>query len=137
MPNPVIFQMASTVSKNSWAYLLSALCIPPLAYVVYQRYFHPLAKYPGPFWASITPFWKLWQFLNYRLPQSILELHQKYGAVVRIGPNDIDFWDASAIKPIYRSGRSMPKSDFYDGFKTFNANLFGTRDEGVRSPRHL
>jgi hypothetical protein len=25
--------------------------------IVYYRYFHPLSKFPGPFWASVTRLW--------------------------------------------------------------------------------
>lgn len=46
-----------------------------------------------------------------------------------IGPNDLDFQDADAVAAIYKSGRIMPKSSFYDGFTAFKANVFGTRDE--------
>ena len=48
-----------------------------------------------------------------------------------IGPNDLDFQDADAVAAIYKSGRIMPKSSFYDGFTAFKANVFGTRDEAV------
>lgn len=25
--------------------------------IVYYRYFHPLSKFPGPFWGSVTRLW--------------------------------------------------------------------------------
>lgn len=65
------------------------------------------------------------------MPNTLLELHEKYGPVVRIGPNDLSFQHAAAIDAIYKSGRKLIKSNFYDGFTTFHPNLFGTRDEEV------
>lgn len=102
-----------------------------LIYVVYQRYFHPLAKYPGPFVASITNFFKLYHHSRIQLPQTIQALHERYGPVVRIGPNDLNFNGAGAIGAIYKAGRRMPKSQFYDAFTAIKPNIFGSRDEAV------
>lgn len=33
---------------------LSQIIVGIICIVVYQRYFHPLAKFPGPFWSSVT-----------------------------------------------------------------------------------
>jgi benzoate 4-monooxygenase len=66
------------------------------------------------------------------LPEKLEALHDQLGPVIRIGPNDISFQSAAAIGPIYKSGRRVVKSEFYDGFTTFHPNVFGTRDEEVR-----
>lgn len=39
-----------------------------VSYIVYQRFFHPLASYPGPFLASITDLWQVFQFLSLDQP---------------------------------------------------------------------
>jgi len=65
------------------------------------------------------------------MPEKLLKLHEQYGPVVRYGPNELSFWGVKAINPIYKSGRKVLKSDFYDGFTTFYPNLFGTKDEEV------
>ena len=101
-------------------------------YVTYQRLLHPLAKYPGPFLAAFTDFHKFYLFWSLRIDQKILSLHQKYGPIVRIAPNELSFWNAEAVAPIYKSGKVMVKSSFFDGFTTFNPSLFGNRDEKVR-----
>ena len=67
------------------------------------------------------------------LPQAVLETHQKYGPVVRIGPNDVNFQGRDAVNPIYKAGRSMPKTTFYDSFVAVHPSLFSTRDEAVRT----
>lgn len=66
------------------------------------------------------------------LHEKLVELHQKYGPVVRIGPNHLHFWDGEAIAPIYKAGRKMGKTEFYGAFTAFNPNLFGGRDEDVK-----
>lgn len=102
-----------------------------VAYLAYFRWFHTLSKFPGPFWASQTDLWRVYQLCTRRMPETLLKLHEKYGPVVRIGPNELSFQSSEALATIYKSGRTMIKSNFYDGFTAFIPNLFGTRDEEV------
>lgn len=101
-------------------------------YVVYQRLLHPLARFPGPFLAGLTEISKFSYFWSLQIDRKLFALHEKYGPIVRIGPNELSFYGAEAVAPIYKSGRVMPKSHFYDGFTTFKPNLFGNLDEDVR-----
>lgn len=103
---------------------------------LYNLFFHPLSKFPGPFWAKQTDVWRTYNLCTKRFPDTLSALHAKYGPVVRIGPNDLSFQSVDAIEAIYKSGRRVSKSEFYDGFTTFHPNLFGTRDEEVRSNDH-
>jgi hypothetical protein len=48
-----------------------------LSRAIYNRYFHPLRHFPGPFWASITDFYLVYMVAS--IPTLGLELHQKYG----------------------------------------------------------
>lgn len=65
------------------------------------------------------------------LPQAVLKAHEKYGPVVLIGPNDVNFQSRDAIDPIYKAGRSMPKIIFYTAFTAIHPNLFSSCDEAV------
>ncbi|EGN99142.1 hypothetical protein SERLA73DRAFT_137309, partial [Serpula lacrymans var. lacrymans S7.3] len=62
--------------------------------------FHPLAKYPGPVLCKLTKFWLAYhgqtgkQYLYYK------KLHEKYGSIVRIGPNELSITEASAVAPL-------------------------------------
>jgi hypothetical protein len=67
------------------------------------------------------------------LSNVILEAHATYGPAVRIGPNDINFQSRDAVDAIFKDGRSMPKTIFYDAFTAIHPNLFSTRDETVCS----
>lgn len=98
---------------------------------IFQTLFDPLRKIPGPFWAKRTHLWKAFHMYSRDLPQAILKAHQKYGPVIRIGPNDVNFQGRDAIDSIYKAGRSMPKTIFYDAFTAIHPNLFSTRDEEV------
>ncbi|KAH8816733.1 putative benzoate 4-monooxygenase cytochrome P450 [Xylogone sp. PMI_703] len=115
--------------------IFATIFILSFGYVIYYRYLHPLAKYPGPFLASLTNFWKAYHYWKQDFHHNMLTLHDEYGSIVRIGPNDLAFNGAEAIAPIYKSGRHMPKSVFYDAFTAFKPNVFGTRDETLHGLR--
>lgn len=120
---------------HQWV-LAGELCLLLLlSYLIYIRTLHPLAKYPGPLLASLTNSWKAYYVYKLFFHEKLIELHQRYGPVVRVGPNHLHFWDGNAIAPIYKGGRSMGKSEFYDAFTAFNPNLFGTTNDDVSDCR--
>ncbi len=47
--------------------------------VIYYRFFHPLAKFPGSFWASVTRLWITWHNIKEDEPTTYRELHKKHG----------------------------------------------------------
>ncbi|KAF4999987.1 hypothetical protein FDECE_11335 [Fusarium decemcellulare] len=105
-------------------------------YVVYQRLFHPLAAYPGPFWASITDLWQVSQFLSLKQPYHLTELHEKHGPFVRYGPDKLSITAEEAVPLIYqKGGKNLPKTEFYDAYGAKIPNVFGMRDEHMHSIR--
>ncbi|KAF4334064.1 cytochrome p450 oxidoreductase [Fusarium beomiforme] len=65
------------------------------------------------------------------------ELHQKYGPIVRTGPNIVSISDPSAIAPIYAIGSKFLKSSFYTIFDTFYKDNPMPTTFSVRDPsRH-
>ncbi|KAB2568799.1 Cytochrome P450 monooxygenase gsfF [Lasiodiplodia theobromae] len=105
------------------------------AYIIYQRFLHPLSRYPGPLLASLSNVWKAYHVYQGDLEYAILKLHQEHGKIVRIGPNHLDISDAAAVKDIYLTGKSFVKSSFYDAFTALRPNIFGTRDENIHAAR--
>lgn len=115
------------------AFFILAGC---LLYAIYQRWFHPLAAYPGPLWASITDLWQVHQFLTLKQPYHLTELHERYGPFVRYGPDKLSITSEDAIPLIYqKGGRNMPKTEFYDAYGAKIPNVFGMRDETVSCVR--
>ncbi|ETS79298.1 hypothetical protein PFICI_09151 [Pestalotiopsis fici W106-1] len=113
-----------------------ALIIGSLVYVVYQRYFHPLASYPGPFLASVTDLWQVFQFLGLKQPYNLTELHEKHGPFVRYGPDKLSITAEEIVPLVYqKGGRLMPKTEFYDAYGAAIPNVFGMRDEAAHSIR--
>ena len=86
------------VMANIWPWLLIAVILGRLAQL---RYHKGLNKFHGPFLASLTNLWRAWNLCGTKNRMPIAELHERYGEVVRIGPNVLSFSNPSAIKDIY------------------------------------
>ncbi|KAK3386377.1 cytochrome P450 [Sordaria brevicollis] len=85
-------------------------------YAIYNLYFHPLAKYPGPLLMRATRLGYCQRLLKGTMPFDVLELHKQYGDVVRVAPNELAFADPQAWKDImgHRTGGEFEKWDkFY------------------------
>ncbi|THX98745.1 cytochrome P450 [Aureobasidium pullulans] len=121
---PLIGQASNVVLLS---FFLTA-CVS--AYVVYQRFFHPLASVPGPFWASLSRLWITKHSWDGDMHRTMIALHEKHGPIVRNGPNEVSIADLSAIKTIYGAGTKFRKSDWYSvwqGHRKFD--LFAEKDE--------
>ncbi|KAH0526946.1 hypothetical protein TsFJ059_010211 [Trichoderma semiorbis] len=106
-----------------------------LVWLLLWIFVHPLRKIPGPFWARRTSLWKVYHVYRRDSAFAIQRAHEKYGPVIRIGPNHVNFQTRDAIGPIYKAGSSMPKTKFYDAFTALHPNLFSTRDEEFHKMR--
>ncbi|KIW01823.1 uncharacterized protein PV09_06675 [Verruconis gallopava] len=69
----------------------------------YNAFFHPLAKYPGPksWGASELP--SILSSVKGNIAWDVAALHEKYGSVVRIAPNELSYNTAQAWSDIYSS----------------------------------
>ncbi|OHW89503.1 cytochrome p450 [Colletotrichum incanum] len=69
--------------------------------IVYNLYLHPLRTYPGPkLWAA-TRIPYTCSSLSGQTHRKILELHQKYGPIVRIAPNELAYNHPDAWKDVH------------------------------------
>ncbi|KAM7185506.1 benzoate 4-monooxygenase [Naviculisporaceae sp. PSN 640] len=102
-----------------------------LTYKLVQWWKHPLRRFPGPFLASFTNAPFSWDFLRGRQPFRQLELHKKYGPVVRVAPNELSFSTASSWRDIYSIRKGVQpfiKGHFYEGAK-FAGQVFSVVTE--------
>ena len=68
---------------------------------VYNVYFSPLRRFPGPLLWRLTEVPYHSSQIRGKIHRDVLKLHQKYGSVVRIGPNDLSYGDESAWKDVW------------------------------------
>ncbi|ROV96012.1 hypothetical protein VMCG_08002 [Cytospora schulzeri] len=92
---------------------LTVLFIAGASWLLRNRYHNGLNKYPGPFLASLTDWWRFFDVWNRRPETTHIRLHEKHGDVVRLGPNTLSFADPAALKAIYGLNKGYVKSDFY------------------------
>ncbi|KIY02570.1 uncharacterized protein Z520_01035 [Fonsecaea multimorphosa CBS 102226] len=100
------------ILSHSLAFTAFALSLFTVTFFL-KRYLR-LRHVPGPLLAALTDLWfayRFWTGTNF--DRLATELHQKYGPVVRLGPNRLIFSKASAIPVIHRTTDVMPKSSFY------------------------
>ena len=72
-----------------------------LAVAAYIQFFDPLRRVPGPFLAKWSRLWMVHHARKGDMHQKMIELHGKYGKLVRTGPNEVSIADPAAIKTIY------------------------------------
>lgn len=111
------------------AALLPAFVIYWLLWCIYSHFFHPLAKYPGPFLASVSRVWIAYRVIRGDMDKVQRDLHRRYGiyylvfillpvvplwhttlvnlrrttlgSIIRIAPNEVSISAPDAIKTIY------------------------------------
>jgi len=122
----------SLVQFSVWSVLLFLLTT--IVHLFRNKHKPGLKSIPGPPLAAYTGFWRFWVVSNGHAHEKAIELHQKYGKLVRIGPNFVSVGDASAIPLIYNIKGEFTKTAIYSIIsftwrKRPQANLFSTRSE--------
>lgn len=69
----------------------------------------PLRSVPGPTIARFTRLWYLYKIYKGDFERTNVDLHKKYGPVVRIAPNEYSIDDVEAAKIIYGHGNAFVK----------------------------
>ncbi|KAJ5860638.1 uncharacterized protein N7529_007948 [Penicillium soppii] len=78
--------------------------------IIWTVYFHPLRNLPGPKLWIAFPISRFIALSRGQLETRMRDLHEKYGEVVRFGPNEVSFITAQAWKDIYGHGhQQLPK----------------------------
>jgi cytochrome P450 len=84
---------------------------------IYNLFFHPLSRFPGLASHAVSHIPYCYRLIHGTLPLDMLELHQKYGDVVRIAPDQLAFSHPDAWKDIMGHRKSgdldMERAKFY------------------------
>ncbi|KAL2048040.1 hypothetical protein ABVK25_011077 [Lepraria finkii] len=102
----------------SWPMWMVLLCVTSycLAVAIYRLTIHPLAKYPGPLLGRITDWYSVYQAASGDRHLNFLRLHEKYGPLVRFGPNRLSSNTADGLKQIYGTKCNTRKASYYATF---------------------
>ena len=110
-------------------------------WLLYTSFLHPLSKIPGPALARITRIWYVHKVRQGSFDHVARALHKKYGALVRIAPDEISACDPNAVSIIYStSSTKFTKTDFYPpwrapGFDKDHPDVFTDQDETRHTAR--
>lgn len=96
---------------------------------VYNVYFHPLRKFPGPKLAAATGLVFFYKLIRGEEVSWEAETHKKYGEVVRLGPDRLSYITPQAWKDISGPGAGKRLENTKDP-STFGPDLHGIRSLG-------
>ncbi|KAK7699900.1 hypothetical protein SLS64_011331 [Diaporthe eres] len=100
---------------------------------VYNVYFHPLARVPGPFLAKISDLWHAYHVSTGTRHILLGELHKTYGKtsslawfaveaqprlgpLIRLGPNTVSVNTDDGLQKVFSATSPIDKSPFYKAF---------------------
>ncbi|KPM46230.1 hypothetical protein AK830_g341 [Neonectria ditissima] len=117
-------------------FLAAAAALLLIAHIIF-RIASPLFRIPGPAVTNFTSLILKWHELNANRTMYIHHLHQKYGPVVRVSPNEVSFTSVAALKEIYGSGGSgYDKTEFYNLFQAYGRRtMFSTLNKADHAKR--
>ncbi|PYI06980.1 cytochrome P450 [Aspergillus sclerotiicarbonarius CBS 121057] len=72
-----------------------------VGWIFYTKWIHPLAQFPGPWLAAVSRLWVVLHVARGKAETEQRKLHEKYGPIVRIAPNELIISDRRAVKTIY------------------------------------
>lgn len=129
----VLVRKMALLSLTHLALLVPAYFAGNVLYqIVYYRFFHPLSKFPGPFWGSVTRLWITYHNVKADECQTFQELHRKHGPVIRITPTMLLVSDATKLPDIYN--RNASKSQHYiTGSFGKDESVFNMQDAKVHA----
>ncbi|CBX94241.1 hypothetical protein IAQ61_006395 [Plenodomus lingam] len=104
----------STMSyPNFWMLVATFALAYAVSVAIYRLYFHPLAKFPGPFWACLSTFPSWWHTRKGDRHIWLYSLQEKYGTEFRYRPDSVLVNTPSAFKKIFGPAGNVRKADYY------------------------
>ena len=89
--------------------LIVVFAVGILIYSVLQYAFDPLCSIPGPFLARFSRLWYFLEIYKGGFEEMNIELHRKYGPIVRVAPHEYSIDDVDAARTIYGHGNAFIK----------------------------
>ncbi|CAH0042558.1 unnamed protein product, partial [Clonostachys rhizophaga] len=125
----------------SWQRIAASLFCMWFAYLVivgtHRLYFHPLAKFPGPKLASVTQWYEIFYdiFHKGQFTFEIQRMHQKYGPIVRINPEELHIDDPDYYDVIYATGKPYDKMQYFSDRLNMPLSSFATAGSDLHKTR--
>ncbi|KAJ8093243.1 hypothetical protein PM082_020729 [Marasmius tenuissimus] len=123
----------STIAALSLAYLTTVT-----VRAAYRVFLHPLRKFPGPWTAAATHYYRAYYDIvkGGGWTKHMVDLHERYGPVVRVSPSELHFSDPKAFDDIHVVSTPLKDYHFYRALSTRDA-LVSTTDPKEASKRRV
>ncbi|KAF5722727.1 pisatin demethylase (cytochrome P450) [Fusarium mundagurra] len=100
-----------------------------------SRTWYRLSHVPGPFWAGFSKAWMVRQSFKGIQPYAMQQANEKYGSLVRIGPNELATDDPKLLRRMMSSRSAYTRGPWYNAlrFEPGKDNLFSMRDDDAHA----
>lgn len=98
-------------AQNYWHLVIPALIV---VYFARNRYQKGLSQVPGPLANSLSTLPRMLSVYRGQHHLDDLELHRRYGSIVRVAPNLVSISETAEINQIYGINTKFFKAPFYD-----------------------
>ncbi|CZR56893.1 related to isotrichodermin C-15 hydroxylase (cytochrome P-450 monooxygenase CYP65A1) [Phialocephala subalpina] len=114
---PALLHCQTTKVLQILGGLLAIFLLCLVCQIIYNVYFHPLSRFPGPKSWTSNRFTYIRHIWTGTLAREIREIHLKYGDVVRVAPDELSFATPDALQDIYTNfGQpAFPKGPVWNG----------------------
>ncbi|KAI1102249.1 cytochrome P450 3A13 [Jackrogersella minutella] len=118
-------------------FLVVPACLALIVLYAWRCLTSPLRSLPGPRFTLFSSWVLKYHELHAHRTSYVHSLHQRYGPVVRISPNEVSFASLEGIKEIYGSGGSgYDKTEFYNLFTIYGRRtMFSTLNKEYHAKR--
>ncbi|KAK4107196.1 cytochrome P450 [Canariomyces notabilis] len=92
-----------------------------------------LSHVPGPFWAAFSKYWMVKTALRGDQPSALKAANDKYGSLVRIGPNELATDDPDVLRRMMAVRSAYTRGPWYEAWRLdpTRDNLFSMRDDAA------
>nr|WKY18102.1 cytochrome P450 monooxygenase [Colletotrichum cereale] len=98
-------------------FLITILFILFIFTLIYNAYFHPMSRFPGPRSWGATRLMYSWELIHGRAHKSVLALHKQYGDIVRIAPDELSVCSPEMWREVWGRRKTelgeIPKDDIH------------------------
>lgn len=86
--------------------------------ILFTAFFSPLSAFPNAHYTvPFSPLWLIFVKARKREHHTRAALHERFGPVIRVGPQELSVNDATGVKTIYGGG--FDKGSWYSMFRNY------------------
>ncbi|KAI8635575.1 cytochrome P450 [Xylariaceae sp. FL1651] len=116
-------------ARNALLILFVIALIRQCLKIIYNFYFHPLRRIPGPRLWIAFPTLRKYHMVRGDAEFMIRDLHEKYGEVMRVSPDAVYFLSPQAWKDIYGHGHAEFPKFYPEGIRLDPKNIISSNPQ--------